>query len=81
MFYQRLYEYIKFYKEIKPLLSEECKNDELIKIKIDSLPGLIFKDYDNPFTLKTFFYSIGYILFFPVGILFLYNMFKYVSIK
>jgi hypothetical protein len=78
LFYDKLEEYIKFYQEVIHLL-KETNTDILLNDKINSLPDFKFIDYNNPLSFKSIFYGIGYILFFPMGIIYLIQKYRYVA--
>lgn len=80
MFYQKLNDFIKFYNEIKKQLEAQTEYDnQLIVDKVESLPEIEFKNYDNPFSAKAVLYLIGYTIFFPIGIVYFYNKYNYVN--
>ena len=49
------------------------------KIPKKKVKDIEFKDYDNPFSVLSVVSSIGYLIFFPLGLVYLYNRYKYVS--
>jgi len=79
LFYVQLEAFIKFYYEIKPLLMEHLEENPLALEKAKELPELTFVDYDNPLSIKSVIYGIGYYVFFPVGIIYVFNKYRYVS--
>lgn len=77
-FYYKLEEFIKFYNEIKPMLIEHLEENSIALEKAIKLPELTFIDYDTV-SVKSVIYGIGYYVFFPIGIIYLINKYRYVS--
>jgi len=46
--------------------------------KINALPTIAFTNYDNPFSAKEIIYQIGYVIFFPIGIIYFLRKYAYV---
>ena len=79
LFYHKLKEFSKFYEEIKSQLIAQTEHEHpLVMEKINSLPTIAFKNYDNPFSAKEIIYTIGYTVFFPIGIIYLLRKYAYV---
>jgi len=78
-FYTKLEEFIKFYDEIKRFLEKAYEKDELLSAKINDLPQIKFKNYDNPFTFKTILHGIYYVFLPPLLLLPFYRKYRYVA--
>jgi hypothetical protein len=79
LFYYKLEAFINFYYEIKDMLIEHLEENSLAFEKAKELPELTFVDYDNPISIKSVIYGIGYYIFFPIGIVYIINKYRYVS--
>ena len=79
-FYHQLEEFIKFYDETVAMMKDNLNEESpLITEKIESLPQVEFKNYGYELNLETALYTIGYAIFFPIGIYYMIKKYNYVS--
>ena len=79
-FYRKLGEFINAYNDAKKILAEDLSRDnEMIRIRVEALPEIEFRDYDGNKSLRNWGFSFFLVIFFPIGIFYLINKHRYVN--
>lgn len=80
-FYHELEVFINYYNETVALMKDKLRDEPaLITEKMDSLPQFQFKNYGSELNLRNVLYALGYLIFFPIGVFYLFQKYNYLSV-